>query len=195
MYVRLRSDGSQSETLFIYLKSNFIASCGAWGEAYFLSLSPSSEGSPSALSTKPSLLIPNPTRDDFSFFWDSNSVSPDCLDRNGEEIRLDADFCTLGFAAGDQEPDRKAQSRWFSLLNRLDMFYGALIWDPWLILAQIVCLQCMYYLTVGLFLTVLVATRVERMSLAYFFDFSTLTVSTVTGCLLIASFLLSSLAG
>jgi protein SYS1 len=53
----------------------------------------------------------------------------------------------------------------------------------------------MYYLTVGLFMTVLVATRVERMTLVYFFDFSTLTVSTVTGCLVIASFLLSSLAG
>ncbi|XP_078169077.1 structural molecules protein [Carex rostrata] len=75
------------------------------------------------------------------------------------------------------------------------MFYGALVWDPWLILAQIVCLQCMYYLTVGLFMSVLVGTRVEHMSLVYFFDFSTLTISTVTGCFVIVSFLLSSIVG
>lgn len=75
------------------------------------------------------------------------------------------------------------------------MFYGALVWDPWLILAQIVCLQCLYYLTVGLFMSVLVGTRVEHMSLVYFFDFSTLTSSTVTGCFVIVSFLLSSIVG
>ncbi|KAJ1687938.1 hypothetical protein LUZ63_019328 [Rhynchospora breviuscula] len=75
------------------------------------------------------------------------------------------------------------------------MFYGAIVWDPWLIVAQIVCLQCLFYLTLGLFMSVLVATRVEHMSLVYFFDFSTLTVSTVTGCFVVVSFLLSSLAG
>ncbi|XP_061995125.1 uncharacterized protein LOC133713016 [Rosa rugosa] len=75
------------------------------------------------------------------------------------------------------------------------MFYGALVWDPWLIIVQIVCLQCLHYLTLGLFLTILVGTRVSRMSLAYYFDFATLTVSTVTGRCVIASFVLTALAG
>lgn len=51
------------------------------------------------------------------------------------------------------------------------MFYGAVVWDPWLIVAQIVCLQCMYYITLGLLLAVLVGTRVSRLSLVYFFDY------------------------
>jgi hypothetical protein len=75
------------------------------------------------------------------------------------------------------------------------MFYGSVVWDPWLIVAQIVCLQCLYYLTLGVFLTILVGTRVSRMSLVYFFDYATVTTSTVTGRSVIASFLLSSFAG
>ncbi|KAJ4851005.1 hypothetical protein Tsubulata_033568 [Turnera subulata] len=75
------------------------------------------------------------------------------------------------------------------------MFYGAVVWDPWLIVAQIVCLQCLYYLTLGFFLSFLVGSRVSRLSLVYFFDFATVTVSTVTGWCVITSFLLSSIAG
>lgn len=75
------------------------------------------------------------------------------------------------------------------------MFYGAVAWDPWMIVAQIVCLQCLYYLTLGLFLGILVGTRVSRLSLVYFFDYATLTASTVTGWCVISSFILSSLAG
>ena len=51
------------------------------------------------------------------------------------------------------------------------MFYGSVVWDPWLIVAQIVCLQCLYYITLGLFLSILVGTRVSRLSLVYFFDY------------------------
>ncbi|XP_042950594.1 protein SYS1 homolog isoform X2 [Carya illinoinensis] len=75
------------------------------------------------------------------------------------------------------------------------MFYGTVVWDPWLIVGQIVCLQCFYYLTLGVFMTIFVGTRVPRMSLVYFFDYATITTSTVTGCCVIASFLFSSLAG
>ncbi|XP_019425094.1 PREDICTED: protein SYS1 homolog isoform X1 [Lupinus angustifolius] len=75
------------------------------------------------------------------------------------------------------------------------MFYGAVVWDPWLIVGQIVCLQCLYYITLGMFLSLLVGTRVSRMSLVYFFDYVTITASTVTGWCVIASFLLSSIAG
>lgn len=76
-----------------------------------------------------------------------------------------------------------------------DMFYGAGVWDPWLIVAQIVCLQCLYYVTLGILLSILVGSRVSRMSLLYFFDYSALTTSTVTGWFAIASFLLSAIAG
>ncbi|KAG4145977.1 hypothetical protein ERO13_D05G128900v2 [Gossypium hirsutum] len=75
------------------------------------------------------------------------------------------------------------------------MFYGAMVWDPWLIVAQIVCLQCLYYLTLGVFLSFLVGTHVSHMSLVYFFDFATITSSTVVGRCVIASFLFSSVAG
>ncbi|KAI9076310.1 hypothetical protein K1719_041735 [Acacia pycnantha] len=75
------------------------------------------------------------------------------------------------------------------------MFYRAAVWDPWLIVAQIVCLQCLYYITLGVFLSILVGTRVSRLSLVYFFDYVTITASTVTGWCVIASFLLSSFAG
>ncbi|XP_042429307.1 protein SYS1 homolog [Zingiber officinale] len=75
------------------------------------------------------------------------------------------------------------------------MFYGTIVWDPWLILAQIVSLQCLYYLTLGFFMVLLVGTRVSWMSLMYFFDFSMLVASTVTGWCAIVSFILSSLAG
>ncbi|KAM3200246.1 hypothetical protein P3L10_032608 [Capsicum annuum] len=75
------------------------------------------------------------------------------------------------------------------------MFYGSAVWDPWLIVKQIGCLQCIYYLTLGMFLEILVGTCVSRMILVYFFDYATVTASTVTGWCVIASFLLSSLAG
>ena len=35
------------------------------------------------------------------------------------------------------------------------MFYGASVWDPWLIIAQIVTVQCLYYLSFGLLLYLL----------------------------------------
>ena len=69
------------------------------------------------------------------------------------------------------------------------------MWDPWLIVAQIVCIQCLYYLSLGVFMGVLVGTRVNKMSLVYFFDFATVTLSTVTGWCVVVSFLLSSVAG
>ncbi|XP_073301922.1 uncharacterized protein [Primulina huaijiensis] len=75
------------------------------------------------------------------------------------------------------------------------MFYGAVVWDPWLIVAQIVCLQCLYYQTLGILLSILVGTRVSKMSLAYFFDYATVNSATITGWSVMASFFLSSVAG
>lgn len=39
------------------------------------------------------------------------------------------------------------------------MFYGASVWDPWLIIAQIVTVQCLYYLSFGLLLYLLLGKR------------------------------------
>ncbi|KAK4410569.1 protein SYS1 [Sesamum angolense] len=75
------------------------------------------------------------------------------------------------------------------------MFYGAVAWDPWLIVAQIVCLQCLYYISLGVFLSILVGPRVSKMSLVYFFDFATVTASTAVGWCVMASIFLSSVAG
>jgi protein SYS1 len=75
------------------------------------------------------------------------------------------------------------------------MFYGAMVWDPWLIVSQIVCLQCLYYLTLGVLMSLLVGTRVPRLTLLYLFDFATLTPRTPTGWCVIASFLLTAVAG
>ncbi|KAK1298537.1 hypothetical protein QJS10_CPB14g01195 [Acorus calamus] len=75
------------------------------------------------------------------------------------------------------------------------MFYGAVVWDPWLIVSQIVCLQCLYYLTLGLSTAVLVGSRVSRMSLFYLFDYSAVDASSVTGLCVIASSLFAALAG
>ncbi|CAH1422588.1 unnamed protein product [Lactuca virosa] len=55
--------------------------------------------------------------------------------------------------------------------------------------------KCLYYLTLGFFMAILVGTRVSMMSLVYFFDYATISISTVTGWCVIASFILSSVAG
>lgn len=75
------------------------------------------------------------------------------------------------------------------------MFYGAMVWDPWLIVSQIVCLQCLYYLSLGLFMWILVGSHVPRLTLLYFFDYSMLSVSTVTGWCVLAAFFFTALAG
>ena len=77
-----------------------------------------------------------------------------------------------------------------------DMFYGAMVWDPWLIVSQIVCFQCLYYISLGFLLWLLVGTReAGNFTLKYFFDYSVLTTSSVTGWCVIAASLLNALAG
>jgi len=75
------------------------------------------------------------------------------------------------------------------------MFYGTMVWDPWLIVSQIICLQCLYYMSLGFFMSFLVGTRVPWVSLIYLFDYSTLTITTFTGFCVAVSFLFSSLTG
>lgn len=60
------------------------------------------------------------------------------------------------------------------------------VWDPWLIVAQIVTLQCLFYLTLGVFLLLLNRTHVSWVSLGYFFDFATISIATIAGWCVIA---------
>ncbi|KAL4287535.1 hypothetical protein AHAS_Ahas19G0195900 [Arachis hypogaea] len=60
------------------------------------------------------------------------------------------------------------------------IFYGVVVWDPGLILAQIVYFQCLYYVTLSFFLAILIGTHVSRMILVYFFDLITIITSTFT---------------
>ncbi|KAH7423933.1 hypothetical protein KP509_12G081800 [Ceratopteris richardii] len=75
------------------------------------------------------------------------------------------------------------------------MFYGAVAWDPWLIVSQIVCMQCLSYLSLGVLLWLLVGTHAPEFTLRYFFDYSTITASSFTGWCTIAAFLLNSIIG
>ncbi|RYQ91455.1 hypothetical protein Ahy_B09g097332 isoform B [Arachis hypogaea] len=74
------------------------------------------------------------------------------------------------------------------------IFYGVVVWDPGLILAQIVYFQCLYYVTLSFFLAILIGTHVSRMILVYFFDLITIITSTFTGWCVIASFILTSIS-
>ncbi|KAM0928823.1 hypothetical protein ACQ4PT_002010 [Festuca glaucescens] len=60
---------------------------------------------------------------------------------------------------------------------------------------KIVCLQCLYYLGLGIFMALLFGTRVPRLTLLYLFDFAILTPHTTTGWCTIASFILAAIAG
>uniref|UniRef100_A0A7I4BBY4 Uncharacterized protein n=1 Tax=Physcomitrium patens TaxID=3218 RepID=A0A7I4BBY4_PHYPA len=75
------------------------------------------------------------------------------------------------------------------------MFYGAMIWDPWLILAQIVCIQSLYYMSLGIFLWAFVGTQVPELTLKYFFNHSLVTGASVVGWSVIAAYIVNSLCG
>ncbi|CAK9211511.1 unnamed protein product [Sphagnum troendelagicum] len=75
------------------------------------------------------------------------------------------------------------------------MFYGAMVWDPWLILAQIVCIQCLYYISLGILLYAFVGTQVPRFTLKYFFDYTLVTATSIVGWSTLAAFFVNALAG
>ncbi|XP_024525932.1 protein SYS1 homolog [Selaginella moellendorffii] len=73
------------------------------------------------------------------------------------------------------------------------MFYGAAVWDPWLIVSQIVCIQCLSYVSLGALLWAFVGVQVPRFTLHFFFDHTLLSFSSATGWCLISAFILNSL--
>eukprot|EP00899_Mesostigma_viride_P008036 jgi/Mesvir1/17233/Mv07646-RA.1 len=75
------------------------------------------------------------------------------------------------------------------------MFYGASVWDPLLIIAQIVCLQCLHYLSLGVLLFLFIGSRVPALTTTYIFDWHTVNVSTFTGWCIILSCMCNALVG
>lgn len=75
------------------------------------------------------------------------------------------------------------------------MFYGAMVWDPWLIVAQIACLQCLLYLSLGVYLWLFVGSHVHHFTLRYFFDYELLSFGSFDGWCTIVSFLLNYSTG
>mmetsp|Transcript_24379 Transcript_24379/g.46262 ORF Transcript_24379/g.46262 Transcript_24379/m.46262 type:complete len:135 (-) Transcript_24379:1014-1418(-) len=61
------------------------------------------------------------------------------------------------------------------------MFYGTSVFDPILIIAQIVSMQCLHYLSLGLLQWLLLGPYVPHFSLYYFFDYHAVNVHKFSG--------------
>eukprot|EP00217_Crustomastix_stigmatica_P008753 CAMPEP_0183806170 /NCGR_PEP_ID=MMETSP0803_2-20130417/38864_1 /TAXON_ID=195967 /ORGANISM="Crustomastix stigmata, Strain CCMP3273" /LENGTH=167 /DNA_ID=CAMNT_0026050931 /DNA_START=145 /DNA_END=651 /DNA_ORIENTATION=- len=69
------------------------------------------------------------------------------------------------------------------------MFYGATVWDPVMIIAQIACVQCLFYMSLGVLLWMTVGAYVDRLTLYYVFDYRSLSVHSRVGWLCVLAFL------
>lgn len=74
------------------------------------------------------------------------------------------------------------------------MFYGTQQWDPILITAQIVGLQCLFYLSLGLLLWLLVGPYAMRVTLQHFFDSSWVNFRSFGGWMVSLSNVINALA-
>uniref|UniRef100_A0A061SGP8 Coatomer subunit beta-1 n=1 Tax=Tetraselmis sp. GSL018 TaxID=582737 RepID=A0A061SGP8_9CHLO len=73
------------------------------------------------------------------------------------------------------------------------MFYGANVWDPLLIISQIVALQCLCYLGLGLVQWLVVSPYHHApISLRFLFDWRFVSLRTFTGGLNVVAFLLNA---
>lgn len=72
-------------------------------------------------------------------------------------------------------------------------FFGKISFDPWLIVGQILTLQCLYYLSLATFLELSVGS--EGLTLSTIFDSRAVTTATTKGWLTIAAFCCAALAG
>ena len=67
-------------------------------------------------------------------------------------------------------------------------FYGTSVWDPWLIISQIVFLQCSFYLVVGLSMFLFSIMSGVAVSLPQLLDFRYMDVSFVQGWIPVLAF-------
>eukprot|EP00884_Botryococcus_braunii_P022006 jgi/Botrbrau1/848/Bobra.0352s0042.1 len=74
------------------------------------------------------------------------------------------------------------------------MFYGAQVWDPVLIIAQIVTLQCLFYISLGLLLFLLAGSYMLHLTVSHFFDDKWVHVGSWSGWMVIVSNIANALA-
>jgi len=67
------------------------------------------------------------------------------------------------------------------------------VWDPWMILSQILCLQAVFYLSLGSWVLMLDLLTSSPRSLAQMFSYQELQATHTSGKLLLAAFILNSL--
>ncbi|XP_044745494.1 protein SYS1 homolog [Coccinella septempunctata] len=68
-------------------------------------------------------------------------------------------------------------------------------WDPWLIISQIITIQCVLYFTLGLWLAVLGSMVGDTRTLDHIFQYHELQVRDAGGRMVIFSFILNALVG
>ncbi|KAJ8975207.1 hypothetical protein NQ317_000205 [Molorchus minor] len=68
-------------------------------------------------------------------------------------------------------------------------------WDPWLIISQIISIQCILYVTLGLTLALLGSIIGDTRTLDHIFEYHEIQVRDVGGRIVISSFVINSLCG
>eukprot|EP00210_Caulerpa_lentillifera_P003650 g3484.t1 len=72
------------------------------------------------------------------------------------------------------------------------MIYGAQVWDPVLIVAQITTIQCLFYFSIGIIEIVVLGQFVTDISLSYVFDWRKLALKNLAGVITVLAHLLSA---
>ncbi|KAJ8926020.1 hypothetical protein NQ315_009875 [Exocentrus adspersus] len=68
-------------------------------------------------------------------------------------------------------------------------------WDPWLIISQIISVQCILYVTLGLIVFLLGLLAGDTLTLDHIFEYHEIQVRDIGGRLVISSFVINSLFG
>lgn len=74
------------------------------------------------------------------------------------------------------------------------MFYGPKVWDPVLIVSQIIAVQCLWYLSLGCLLWLLLGPYVPRLSLHHLLDWRWISFRSFAGWMVVVANLLNALA-
>ncbi|XP_022907921.1 protein SYS1 homolog [Onthophagus taurus] len=68
-------------------------------------------------------------------------------------------------------------------------------WDPWLLISQIVCMQCVLYTSLGLLLTILGGLTSDTRTLDHIFEYHEIQIRDLGGKLVIFAFVINALVG
>lgn len=75
------------------------------------------------------------------------------------------------------------------------MFYGTQVWDPCLIIAQILAVQCLFYLSLGFLEWIIIGGFVDKLTLRYFFDWHALSMKLFQGSITALVHIINALFG